>query len=90
MPQSRRRRDNYGRPLPTLAPVSAPTTDLVEAPRNVELRQYVQALLTQYYGELLTAGCFADVVLHVRVQDGTLARDVDVSVTRHYRFTREE
>ena len=73
-----------------LAPVTAPVPDLVEAPRNVELRQYVQALLTYYYGELLHAGMFAEVAIHLRVQDGKLQPDLEVQVTRHHRFVREE
>lgn len=85
----RARHTAYGRPLPTLAPVPLPRTDLQDVPRNVELRAYLQDLLTQYYGELLQADVFADVTVHLIVQHGRLQPQIDVSVTRHHRFVRE-
>lgn len=91
MPPSkpRPRHTAYGRPLPTLAPAPVTRPTAVDEPRNVELRAYIEELLTRYYDDLLQKGVHAEVGIYFMIQHGRLQPQIDVSVTRHHRFVRE-
>lgn len=80
------RRDEYGRPFPTLAPAPASPDDRSLAAINIEVQGYVLAQLAATYQR----GVHADIHIHLRVVDGLLRNEFDLQVNRHYTYKREE
>ena len=87
MPQ-RPRHDRYGRPLPHLAPATRQVT--LTSERNTTLRHYLLRLLEEEYGGLFQRGLHAELIIHLRIADGMLQPDLDITVQRHHQFEREE
>jgi hypothetical protein len=88
MPQPRPRHDQYGRPLPTLAPAASPPAPqaVLHSETNTAMRRQLLWLLEHEYQDLFQCGMFAEVTLTLRVVDGTLQAEVDVEVKRLHRL----
>jgi hypothetical protein len=81
------RYDRYGRPLPTLA-MAAPQ-DMSQSPANHAQREHillhVRRALEEHYPHLLRRDVTAEVTLTFKVVDGTMQREVFVSIRGQYR-----
>jgi hypothetical protein len=88
MPMPHSRRDSYGRPLPELT--EARQELLLERPQNQAARRFLVALFEEQMAQSLRRGMHVDVVVRFQIQDGILQKDVDLTMTRHYRQTIED
>lgn len=89
MAHPRKRHDAYGRPLPSLAPVTTPPS-LVQSTQNTAMRRYLLWLLEHAYATLFTHEMYAELHVTLRIKQGTIQPDVDVQMIRHHRYEADE
>jgi hypothetical protein len=74
------RRDSYGKPLPTLAPVSR--QDLVDSSANLAGRQYLSDVLECDYSHLFRRGIDATLLIRFEIKDGTMLPEIAIQEQR--------
>jgi hypothetical protein len=82
------RRDQYGRPLPSL--VVAAQESVYGTPANEGMRRRIADLLNLYYDTLLRRDVSADLTLSLHVREGVLQDEIHVGINRVYRTYRGE